>query len=229
MLLLAACGGGEDGEFAQTQAAITKAKQELAEREARIEALTKQVRDLRAEPGVPPMQWGKRPAAKFMDARYDKLAKDTNGRIYELDAQGEFNLDPETMLGLFVEIQWRASGHEAADGKGARNAAAVEADMKEYRQVRYICLLVTDEYKAPDAGTASLSRVDFTPGLWRGRAFYLDIDDKKMLGGKEIKVTNPQKLEFESDAQSDAEVQKAALQAAIDDLRKQIQSSAANP
>lgn len=228
-LFITACGDEEAERKAEAQAVIDSIRTEYEAREANIDDALKQAGEWRNKPDVPPLEWGDRPPAKFLDARNNKLDKEANGRIFELADDGTFNTDPKTMLGLFIEKKWRENMAKNMAGEGYQTKGGVQADFEKFKQVRYLCLLLTDLYVAPKIGTGTLLKVNFEAGHWQGRALYFDLEQGKLIGGKKIEVTNASNIDFTTSGTEADDQKKAAQHAATEDLRKQVIQAASTP
>jgi hypothetical protein len=225
LLLLAACGAENKAD--EAAAALAEATPAFEARRANLELALKEAAALRERPGVPELAWGERPDAKFLDARNNQYDKAANGRVFELAADSTLNTDAATLLGLFIDKEWPA--RIEARLKDARNAHAVESALADYLAVRYLCLLVTDDYAAAELGTGTLFTVKMKPGHWRGRAFYFDLEQGKCIGGKTIDVTNSARVEFKTAGFEEAEQRNNAASALHEDLRKQVLAAASQP
>ncbi|MCA8913157.1 MAG: hypothetical protein KDB82_15760 [Planctomycetes bacterium] len=225
-LLLPACGGG-DNKQAEAQAALEAARPEYEARKANIESALKQAAEWQAKDGVPALEWGDRPAPKFLDVRKNKFDKEANARVFELK-DGALNTDALSMLGLFADREWPKRQEEQLDGKALTKGAA-ESALEKYKGVRYLCLLITDDFKEAEFGSGTLFTIKFQPGHWKGRALYFDLEENKLIGGKQIEATNSSKIDFKTKDLKPEEQQKAARQAAEEDLRAQILQAAQNP
>ncbi|MCA8914783.1 MAG: hypothetical protein KDB90_05175 [Planctomycetes bacterium] len=229
-LLFAACGGGEN-KAGEAQAALEAARPDFEARRANITAALKQAAELRDQGhdgGVAAFEWGDRPAAKFLDVRNNKLDKQANGRIFELSAANELSTDPKSMLGLFADVEWPARLEETLGGK-ALSKGQVESALEKYLAVRYLCLLVADDFAAAELGTGTLFTVNFKPGHWKGRAFYFDLEQGKLIGGKAFEVRNSDKIDFKTESGAEDVQRKRAAEACTEDLRLQIMAAASSP
>ena len=228
-LIITACGDEDAERKAEAQAVIDSIRTEYEAREANVQSALKTAGEWRNKPDAPPLDWGERPPAKFLDARNNKLDKEANGRIFELGDDGNFNTDPKTMLGLFIEKKWREDIAKAMTGEGYLTKGGVRADFEKFKQVRYLCLLLTDSYVAPKIGTGTLFKVNFEAGHWQGRALYFDLEEGKLIGGKKIEVTNAGNIDFKTKGLEAEEQKKAAQNAADSDLRQKVLEAASNP
>ena len=111
----------------------------------------------------------------------------------------------------------------------AGDLPAAESALEKYKGVRYLCLLITDDFKEAEFGSGTLFTIKFQPGHWKGRALYFDLEENKLIGGKQIEATNSSKIDFKTKDLKPEEQQKAARQAAEEDLRAQILQAAQNP
>ena len=97
----------------------------------------------------------------------------------------------------------------------------MRADHEDFLRIRYLCLIVRDEYLKPEMGDASLSTVKFTPGRYQGRALCFDLEQGELIGGRVIDVTNSSKIDFKSGIETEARA-KGADNAVERDLRDKI-------
>ena len=227
-LLLVACGDEEADRKAEAQGAIDALRADYDAREANIEAALKTAGEWRGKADVPELNWGERAEPKFMDARRDRIGKGTNGRVFELGDDGKFNTDTKTLFGLFVDTSWRDDITKTMAGEGYATKGGVEADFEKYTSVRYLCLLLTDEHVEPVIGMSVVRKVKFTPGSWRGRALYFDLEDGKLIGGKRIEVVNDSNIDFKTSSDFE-KLKEHARNAADDDLRSKIMAEAMKP
>jgi hypothetical protein len=221
-LMMAACGDEDAEREAEARAEIESVRADYEAREANIARAIETAQEWRGKEGVPALDWGDRPPAKWLDVRKNKFDKEANGHVYELTPEGEFNTDAMSLLGLFTDTAWRdtAAGRIGA-GEGYLTRGGVRGAFDDFMRVRYLCLVITDEYKAPELGDTTLSTVKFTPGEYRGRALYFDLEDGELIGGREIDVRNSSNIEFKSGVSAESQL-KGADNAAAADLRAKI-------
>lgn len=227
-LLLVACGDEDAERKAEAQATIDGLRADFEAREANIAAALKTAGEWRGKDDVPALDWGDRPEPGFMDARHDRIGKGTNGRVFELAQDGKFNTDTKTLFGLFIDTSWRDDITKTMAGEGYATKGGVEADFEKYTGVRYLCLLLTDEHMEPAIGMSVVRKVKFTPGSWRGRALYFDLEQGELIGGKKIEVVNDSNIDFTT-TEDFEKLKEHARNAADDDLRSKIMQAAMKP